>query len=318
MKRKNTDWHVAMTSAIRIDLRDYADILDFDTEVPIWDKKFRLDMIIIKKISDRKTNNPLIQNFCPVNLFEIKGIGSSISISVFYKAIAYAGLYASERSTDTPLLAPEISVNLMSRGYPKKLIHFLRSKCKSHVEKLAPGVYHVDGFGFPIHIIITRQISRDTFLYLACATGDLGDNDIRLIEKLETDIVANRHLEPQIYDDYIHQLSNAYSTKKGAAAMAITKKVKSIYDMNLSELSRENARQKEIYDMNLSELSRENARQKELYDREKEFYDLTLSELSKENEQNKKDNDLLKNELNACKELIEKLQKEIQELKQRQ
>ena len=35
MQKRNTNWHIATTSAIRIDLRDYSDILSYDTEVLI-------------------------------------------------------------------------------------------------------------------------------------------------------------------------------------------------------------------------------------------------------------------------------------------
>ena len=318
--RKNTNWHVAATSAMKIDLRDYADILTFETEVPIWNDRFRLDMIVIQKTSEKAVENPLVQQLCPVNLFEIKGIGSSVTIPVFYKSIAYAGLYASERSASSPLLAPDLSVNLLSRNRPKKLIRFLQDKCKFEVETSSPGMYHVKGVGFPVFIIVTKELPKDDFLYLACATDDLGDRDADLVKRLGDDISANRHLDPQTYDNYLLQLHNAYSKQKGGAAVAVKKKVKAIYEMNLVELSEENARQKEYIDKTLAKLSQENARQKEFIDKnlaelsrkhakQKELFDKNLHDLSQQNAS-------LSAELLECKKIIENLQKENLILKQ--
>ena len=300
MHSKNTNWHVAMTSAMKIDLRDYADILEFDTEAFIWDKKFRLDMIIIKKLSDKKADNFLVREFRAINIFEIKGIGSSIDVSAFYKSLAYAGLYASERARTSPLPANEVTINLMSRHYPRKLAAFLRHKCGFDIEKSNPGVYHVEGTAFPVRIIVTSRLPKEDFLYLFCATDDLKDSDAELLNLLGQDISDHRQLDLKAYADFIQQLYNAYSKKKGTIAMAIKKKVKSIQEMNLSEM----ARYIEKRDMLFSELNQEKEQQKSDY-----------IKLSLENEKQKSENANLAAELQDCKELISRLQEELLALK---
>ena len=178
-------------------------------------------------------------------------------------------------------------------------MRFLREDCKLGVANTSPGIYHVDGIGFPVYIIVTGKLPPEEFLYLSCVTDDLEDRDKDLLDRLEEDFSSHRSMSPQIYDNYLFQLYTTYSKKKGGSAMAVKKKIKSIYEMNLVELSEENARQKAFIDKNLVELSEENANLLQ-----------TNINLSQKNAS-------LSDELEACKKLIESLQKENWSLKQK-
>ena len=312
MHKRNTNGHIATTSAIRIDLRDYSDILSYDTEVLIWKNHFRLDLIIVRKKTSDTINNPLAREFRSVNIFEIKGVKSGITIPVFYKTLAYAGLYAREHSAsgESPTQIRDLSANLLSRSYPRKLIHFLEKDCCLTIEKKSPGVYYVDHLGFPVYIIVTRQLPPKDFLYLSCVTDTLADKDMDLIEQLTQDYSTHRHLDHETYDGYFEQMYNEYSRTKGVISMAIRKKVKSIHEMTLSELSHEVT----LKDKSLSELSHEvTLKDKSLSELSHEvtLKDKSLTELSHEVSLKDKSLSELSHEVSLKDQSISKLSHEV-------
>ena len=71
---------------------------------------------------------PLADQFRSVNLFEIKGIGSSVTVRSFYKTLGYAGLYASDNWTRSTYSMKDISLFLISRSYPQNLIVTIHGK----------------------------------------------------------------------------------------------------------------------------------------------------------------------------------------------
>ena len=303
----------------------------------IWKNHFRLDLIIIRKKTSDPINNPLAHEFCSVNIFEIKGVKSGITIPAFYKTLAYAGLYASEHSTSgkSPTQIRDISANLLSHSYPRKLMHFLEKECLLPIEKKSSGVYYVDKLGFPVYIIVTRQLPPKNFLYLSCVTDTLADTDMDLIEQLTQDYFTHRHLDHESYDSYFEQLYNAYSGPKGVVSMAIKKKVKSIHEMTLSELSHEVT----LKDKSLSELSHElTLKDKSLSEQKKSLSELShtvtlqekslseqekflseqekfLSELSHENQLQREQNAQLTHEIESYRRQIEALQQELLSLR---
>lgn len=282
--QKNVNWHAASVAALKIDLRDFSDLLTFNSEAYLWKKHFRIDLVVVHKNTDTVIPKPLADRFQAANLFEIKGIGSSVTIQSFYKTVGYAGLYASENWGKSSYNMKDIAIFFLSRNYPQKLITHLQKKCGFKVENISPGIYYVIESGFPVYIVVTQMLPPEEYLYLYCVAAELRDGDLRYVEKLEQDYLIHHNDNPKVYGDYILQIRNAYGKAKGSATMAAAKKVKSIYDMNISELARENERQKSIYDMNISELARENERQKNIFD-------MNISELAQENERQRLENE---------------------------
>ena len=78
---------------MQIELRDYADLLDFQPEFILGKNSYRIDLLVIKKLSQQAIPKNIARIFTSYNLFEIKGIHSSITIGSYYKTIGYAGLF---------------------------------------------------------------------------------------------------------------------------------------------------------------------------------------------------------------------------------
>ena len=57
------NWHQGFYGGIELELRDYRDILDFDTEHELSKQPIRMDMLIVKKTRDVEIVNPVARIF---------------------------------------------------------------------------------------------------------------------------------------------------------------------------------------------------------------------------------------------------------------
>ncbi len=156
--------------------------------------------------------------FKTFNLFEVKGVGSSVSIDSYYKTIGYAGLLISQTGKLNQYSRNDISLTFLSCHYPRNLmrhLHLLQEEQKLTIEKIAPGVYHINKETFTAQIIVTRELSADDNLYLHCLTNKL--RDISLANRLADDY--KQHQEQDIYIKYMHQITTANIKTKGDSPM---------------------------------------------------------------------------------------------------
>ncbi|MCM1388335.1 MAG: hypothetical protein NC231_13485, partial [Bacillus sp. (in: Bacteria)] len=95
-KKHNTNWHEAATCAIQIELQEYKHLLQFQSEYVLGKNNYRIDLLIIKKLSGQIIPKNIARIFKTYNLFEIKGIGSCLNTDSYYKTIGYAGLFTNQ------------------------------------------------------------------------------------------------------------------------------------------------------------------------------------------------------------------------------
>lgn len=226
-KKHRVNWHEAASCAIQIELQDYAELLEYQSEYNLGKNSYRIDLLVIKKLTNQSIPKNIALIFRTFNLFEIKGIGSSASIDSYYKTIGYAGLLVSQACVKHPH-APQkifsdkktyssldISLTLLSCHYPRKLIKHLREERKIVVEKSSPGVYHINKETFTAQIIVTSKLPPEENLYLHCLTNKLQDKG--LINCLADDYKL--HQEQDTYIRYMHQLTTANIKLKGDTPM---------------------------------------------------------------------------------------------------
>ena len=215
LKKRNTNWHEAAVCAVQIDLQEYAHLLQFLSEYTLGRNNYRIDLLIIKKLSEEIIPKNIAHIFKAYNLFEIKGIGSCISTDSYYKAIGYAGLFINQAGKRNQYTALDISLSFLSFHYPKRLIKHLQKDRKLTVEKFSNGVYHIINETFIIQIIVTKELLPEENLYLHCLTDNL--NSTELIKQLVDDY--QQHQEQDIYIRYMNQLTNANANTKGDSPM---------------------------------------------------------------------------------------------------
>lgn len=197
--KPRVNWHEAASCAIQIELKDYSEFLEYITEYILGKKSYRIDLLIIKKLTDKIITKNIGRICKSLNLLEIKGIGSSVSINSYYKTIGYAGLLIDQmgksrhNSRIKQYSSLDVSLTLLSCHYPRKLIKHLRDERKLTIAKAYPGVYHINKETFTIQIIVTRELSPEDNLYLHCLTDKL--QDTALANRLAEDYKLHQEQE---------------------------------------------------------------------------------------------------------------------------
>ena len=215
LKNPRVNWHEAASCAFQIELKDYSNHLEYITEYVLGKNSYRIDLLIIKKLTGKPIPKNIAFIFKTFNLLEIKGIGSSVSIDSYYKAIGYAGLLIDQTGRLNQYSSLDVSLSLLSFNYPRKLMKHLKQERKLTVAKVSPGVYHINKETFTAQIIVTRELSSEDNLYLRCLTNILQDTG--LAERLAADYKL--HQEQELYIRYLHQITTANIKAKGESPM---------------------------------------------------------------------------------------------------
>ena len=254
LKKHNVNWHEAATCAVQIELRDYADTLEFKNEYVLGKNHYRIDMLIIKKLTEQPISKNIARIFQSYNLLEIKGIGSSVKINTYYKTIGYAGLLINQLSTITQYTALDVTITFLSFHYPRKLMKHLICERDLSVVRSSPGIYYINKETFFIQIIVTKELLKEENLYLRCLTNQLKDKD--LINKLSEDY--KKHRNQEIYIKYLHQITTANSMKKGESLM-VCEGLLNLFGTSSEEIiARTKKEDEEFYLPKINELSSSN------------------------------------------------------------
>ena len=215
LPRHRVNWHEAAACAVQIELRDYEHMLDFQTEYILGHNSYRIDLLVIRKLSDLPIFKNIARNFKTYNLFEVKGFHSSLSVSSYYKTIGYAGILIDQISGSKQYSSLDVTLSFLAFRYPQKLVKHLREERHLTVANPSPGVYDISNETFITQIIVTRELPPEENLYLRCLTGDL--QDTALVRRLAEDYTI--HKEQDIYTRYLHQLATANTKTKGERPM---------------------------------------------------------------------------------------------------
>ena len=253
-KQSRVDWHEAATCAFQIALRDYSDILEYITEYVHGKNYHRIDLLIIKKLSDVIIPKNIALIFRTFNLMEIKGLGSSVSTDTYYKMIGYAGLFIEQTGESNQYSALDVSLTFLSLHYPQMLIKHLRADRKLTVASVSPGVYHINKETFITQIIVTKELPSVENLYLRCLTDMF--NDIELANRLADDY--KKHQGQDIYIRYMHQLTTANLKTKGDLPM-VCEGLLNLYGTSSEEIIERTKREEaEYYQPKIDQLSSQN------------------------------------------------------------
>ena len=215
--RHRVNWHEAAACAIEIELRDYADMLQFLTEYILGRNSYRIDLLVIRKLSDCAIPKNIARIFRTYNIFELKGIHSSLTANAYYKTIGYAGILIDQLNNagSEQFTSLDVSITFLTFHYPRKLIKHLTVERHLTVEKPSKGVYHISIETFDVQIIVIHELPPQDNLYLCCLTNDLKDRD--LINRLVDDYA--KYQNQDVYRKYLNQLTTANIKTEGEPPM---------------------------------------------------------------------------------------------------
>ena len=240
--------------ALKIELRDYSEVLEYIKEYPIGKNYFRIDLLVIKKLTEQTIPKNIALIFKTFNLFEIKGLGSTAGIDSYYKAIGYAGLLINQTGEKDQYSSLDVSLTILSCHYPMKLIKHLKNERKLSIKKSPEGVYYINKETFNTQIIVTNRLSPEENLSLRYLTDKL--QDMELTEWLMDDY--KEHQEEEIYRRYLHQVMTAGTKRKGEDDMYICEGLLNFFGTSSEEIiERTKKEADEYYQPKIDRLSSE-------------------------------------------------------------
>jgi hypothetical protein len=163
-------WHIAFLQAMKVELADYRDFLEFSYEYQLTSEPLRIDLLIIKKPKSMVIDKNIARIFRSDNLLEYKSPEGYLSVKDFLKVYAYANLYAA--ITPGVDLAG-ITLTFVESRHPYKLLRYLTRVRGYTVKEMSPGIYQVSGDYVPIQVIESKKLPENENLWLRSLANDL-------------------------------------------------------------------------------------------------------------------------------------------------
>jgi len=174
----NLAWHPAFLQAIRLELSEYRDTLEFKYEYQLTAEPLRIDVLIIKKPKELEIEKNIARIFRTDNILDYKSPGDYLSVKSFFKTYAYANLYAA--ITEGVDLS-DVTITFVERKYPRELMKYLVKTRGYIVKETSAGIYIVTGDYIPIQIIETKKLPESGNIWLKSLTNDLETRNLRAI-----------------------------------------------------------------------------------------------------------------------------------------
>lgn len=217
IQQKNTilQWHPAFYAGLRIELEEDAENLIFDTEYQLGKKPMQVDVLVVKKNGDIPVRKNIGKIFRKYNIIEYKSPEDSLSIDDFYKVYGYACFYKADTGGADSISVDELTITLISRRYPRKLISHLKETTYYTVRNVEKGIYYVEGDRMAIQLLVTSELSQEENLWLTSLTNDLREK--QAVHQLLTEF--EKHRENSLYiavmDMILHANKEVFEEVKG-------------------------------------------------------------------------------------------------------
>ena len=177
-KSQKLQWHPAFCSALRLELLEDAENLEFTDEFQLTEKPLQIDCTVVKVKKNCRIKNEIGKIFRKYNIFEYKSPKDELNIDTFYKAVAYACLYKVLPNHVNEIPAEEITITLIRDRKPVKLMHELE-KSGYGCKKETAGIYYVNGAMFPVQIIVSSELDTEMHVQLKALTNHLEESLMR-------------------------------------------------------------------------------------------------------------------------------------------
>lgn len=134
------------------------------------------------------------------NVLEYKSPEDNLTIDDFYKTIGYACLYKGYGESVNKIPTNELTVSLFREAYPRELFSSLKQEGNIFEEKY-PGIYYVtNNLPFPVQVVVTNQLNKETHSSLRILSHHADKDDIeRFLHEAQT--MANTMSDPRTRND---------------------------------------------------------------------------------------------------------------------
>ena len=176
-----TQWHPAFYSAIKLELKDDAEHLQYTSEYNLNTKPLEVDLLIVKKEKDIEIKNEIGKIFRKHNIIEYKSPEDSLNLNTYLKVVAYACLYKSYEEHVDDIMLDEITITLIREMNPRKLMHWF-AKNGYQIDEVHKGIYYVTReHHFPMQVIVSSRLSKESQKWLTLLSSHLEQTDAERI-----------------------------------------------------------------------------------------------------------------------------------------
>lgn len=189
-EKKLLQWHPAFYAGLQIEFAEEAEKLIFETEHQLSKKPMEIDVLIIKKNDDVQIQKNIGRIFRKHNIVEYKSPEDYLSIDDFYKVYGYACLYKADTPKVDLIKSGEITISFVCEKKPEKLLKHLRQERQLDIMKVEEGIYYVEGAYFPVQLLLTSELSKESNFWLRNLTNSLKEH--REVDALVTEYEKNR------------------------------------------------------------------------------------------------------------------------------
>ena len=178
LENTKIQWHSGFYGAAELEFSADREALEFSREYNLSKEPLRMDLLIIKKMTDVRTKNEIGYMFRTHNIVEYKSPDDSLSISDYYKTMAYACLYKGLEDRADQIPAREVTVSFVRDRYPRKLFEALRREGMT-IEEPFRGIYYIKGLAFfDTQIIVTKRLDPKNHCGLRVLSANASREDV--------------------------------------------------------------------------------------------------------------------------------------------
>ena len=176
----NIQWHPGFYGAAELEFLSNKDDLEFQREFNLSKEPIRMDLLIIKKLSNVRIKNEIGHIFRKFNVVEFKSPDDALSIDDYYKTVGYACLYKGLGETVNQIPANELTISIFRESYPREMFEAMKN-LRLEIKERYPGIYYISGKQalFDTQVVVTKQLNRETHRTLRVLSKHVKEEDVR-------------------------------------------------------------------------------------------------------------------------------------------
>ena len=189
MEAASIQWHPGFYGAAELEFISNKGDLEFQREFNLSKEPLRMDLLIIKKLSDVRLENEIGHIFKKYNVVEYKNPDDALTIDDYYKTVGYACLYKGLGETVDEIPAGELTISIFRESYPREMFQTMKN-LGLEIEEHSPGIYYITGKQalFDTQIVVTRRLDKDTHRTLRVLSKNVKEEDVRAFVERMTQI----------------------------------------------------------------------------------------------------------------------------------
>ena len=204
-EEKLLQWHAAFFAELQIEFSEEAEYLTFENEHMLSTKPMQVDVLVIKKDSERQIRKNIGRIFRGHNIVEYKSPTDSLNIDDFFKVYGYACFYKSDTRRRNEIKSEDVTITFVSMRYPREMCKHLKKELHRTITEAEPGIYYISDTAFLIQLVVQRQLSDEENFWLKSLTNDLKEKQD--VERLIMEY--RKHEEDALYQSVMNIIVDA-------------------------------------------------------------------------------------------------------------